>query len=113
MFKKSNQSLLYIPVSIFILIVIMPMLFPSIWEAKKAFTGETIAKESPFADYVVTQYTRCLNPGLFSLSSEAQCKVSIAQLVKIEKDEASVPIALSIINRYEAQKLESFGFKNK
>lgn len=110
--NKETKSLLYIIGTLLFLIIALPKFFPSIGNARKAFTGETISKESSFADYVITQYTNCLNPGLFSSSSEAQCKVSIAQLVKIEKDEASVPVALSIINRYEKQKLEALGIKS-
>lgn len=77
----------------------------------KALSGKAIAAESPLAAMVIDNYRECLHPGLFSSTSAVLCKVSIAQLVKLEKGESAVHDAMTIIDKYEDGKLQALGIK--
>lgn len=75
----------------------------------KAIKGEEVASKSPFHAYVVKNYRDCTHAGLFSSGNKIQCKVSIAQLVRLEKGDSSVQDAMRVIEAYEHKKLKVFG----
>ncbi len=70
-------------------------------EYLKIVHGDEIVSRSPFAARVIESYRSCQNPGLLSSVSKAQCKVQVAELIKLENGEAKVPEAMELIQDYE------------